>query len=375
MPEIGGHENGDGKMLVFRESGQLHGIDAASVIVKVAYDEHNERALRNEARILRHVEGFNGIAPMMYASISGANGVIEVPHDGTFALVQEDLGETEPVTLPSDEHRRTMVWLLARLREAAVRHGDLTGPNVIVRDGGRRLHAVDWCESHLFGEIAPQKSPWSDSLLAMRWIKGTADGDGGLDTPRVARRWEAILRDLDADQHHDNNPLPLQGKTFTDYGCFQGDFVALAAAEGMDARGIDRGGFRTGEDSIAIGAEIWRDFPVGRVSLINADARSVVAPSDVAMCFSMWPYMVQEFGRVEATSWLREAIANSGRFYFETQLHGDGPGPDFLPGLENVANLLNEAGGREVTMIASIPVTGRPALRAVWSIRGGLDPE
>jgi hypothetical protein len=66
----------------------------------------------------------------------------------------------------------------------------------------------------------------------------------------------------------------------------------------MNAAGIDRGGFRTGENSIAIGRRLWEGFPFGTIALIEED---IVAPSggyhaDIAMMFSTWPYIVKDYG-------------------------------------------------------------------------------
>jgi len=209
--------------------------------------EHNAAALANEAEMLVMMDK-TAYAPRLIASYHGF-------------CSQEDLGDTEPPT-DGELFRRNCIKMLATIRARGLRHGDLIGSNIITRNN--HPYAIDWQEGHLLTEPAPQKQPWSDSHLLMRHIYGTLDVNGQADAPRVARRWSAVLHALGADT---NFTLPLKGKTFLDLGCFQGDFVALAAAEGMNAFGLDMGGFRTGEDSIEIGSALWVDFPFGRIEL------------------------------------------------------------------------------------------------------------
>ena len=262
--------------------------------------------------------------------------------------------------------RRNCVRMLATIRSRGLRHGDLRGTNVITRDDWPWV--IDWQESHRIGDVPPQKSPYSDSNLLMQHIEGTPGPDGQFDTPRVARRWRAVLDSLGAST---NLTLPLKDKTFLDLGCFQGDFVALAAAEGMLAWGIDSGGFRTGENSIEIGEDLWRDFPFGEIKLMRSDIPVIRHyEADVVMMFSTWPYIVKDHGYHKAVNVLVRIIDNADVFFFETQLWGDGPGPNFLQTDADIEGLLLGAGARVVKPIATFPVTGRPASRTVWRVEG-----
>ncbi len=310
----------------------------------------NVTAIHNEAAMLDAMSG-SGYAPEL----------IDVGDDWN---TQEDLGHTEA---PQDMEvwRQNLVRMLAAIRARGLRHGDLKGNNIITR--GNRSWAVDWQESHRIGDVAPQKSPYSDSLLLMQHIIGTKGPNGQYDTPRVARRWGAVIGSLGATT---TLGLPLANKLFLDLGCFQGDFTALAASEGMLALGIDRGGFRTGENSIETGRRLWADFPFGAIHLAEEDILDVGAQysRDVVVMFSTWAYIVQDYGRRQANDLLRAIIAKAGVFFFETQLYGDGPGPEFLPRDQDVADMLAHCGASTVKPIGTFDVTGRPAKRTVWRV-------
>ena len=318
--------------------------------------EHNVEALMNESTCLQAMDG-SGFTPMLI-------------HVGSDYIEQEDIGDTET---PNDMEawRRNCVKMLACIRSRGLRHGDLIGSNIITRVNDP--YAIDWQEGHVLTEPAPQKQPWSDSALLMRHIAGTYGPDRQLDTPRVARRWLTVLGALGASL---NFKLPLKGKTFLDLGCFQGDFVALAAAEGMDAHGLDQGGFRTGENSIEIGRELWAEFPFGTITLHQGnilDPIPMYGPVvhwDVVMMFSTFPYIVQDHGWDRACEVLRNIIVNNEVLFFETQLYGDGPGPAQLKTDNDVEIMLHHyAGASKIKNIGTFAVTGRPASRTVWEVR------
>lgn len=316
---------------------------------------HNVEALMNESQCLQAMDG-SGFSPMLI-------------HEGYDYIDQEDLGDTETATDP-EAWRRNCVKMLAEIRARGLRHGDLIGANIIT--SGNDPHAVDWQEGHLLTEKAPQRNPSSDSALLMRHIAGTSGPDGQMDIPRVARRWGVVLGALGANL---NLTLPLKGKSFFDLGCFQGDFVALAAAEGMYATGVDQGGFRSGENSIEIGQKLWADFPFGTINLMNENIISLPEWSgwdsgwDVMMMFSTWPYIVNDYGWDQACDVLKEIIKRNEVLFFETQLYGDGPGPEQLKTDADVAQLLVALNAMTVKAIGTFPVTNRPASRTIWEVR------
>ena len=329
----------------------LHDIGNEGELVGVDLFGMNETAIHNEVAMLDIMKE-SGFTPE-WIEIDGGRSV------------QSDVGITEP---PRDGEawRHNLIKMLATIRGTGLRHGDLKGANIItVKD---RPFAVDWQESHRFGDVAPQKSPLSDSYMLMQHIEGTADADGHTDIPRVARRWKAVLGSLGAVR---DVSLPLYGKTFLDLGCFQGDFVALAACEGMTATGIDLGGFRTGENSVAIGNYLWANLPYGRMHLLKADIMEIPAFTvDVVIMFSTWPYIVQQYGFHRASNVLKKIIEEVEVFFFETQYHGDGPGPDFLKEDWQVHNLFKGLGAKHAEPIATFPVTGHDdRMRTVWRIQ------
>ncbi len=317
--------------------------------------DHNVTALKNEARMLRLMRE-SGYTPELLF------------HSGDYhSIHQEDLGNTETPIDP-EAWRRNCVRMLAEIRARGLRHGDLIGANIITI--GNKPYAIDWQEGHLLTEPAPQRNPSSDSAFLMRHIAGTPGPDGQMDIPRVARRWGVVLGALGANT---NLTLPLKGKSFLDLGCFQGDFVALAAAEGMAATGIDEGGFRSGENSIEIGRKVWADFPFGEIRLARAniilDSPKQWSGHDVVMMFSTWPYIVQNIGWERACDLLYQVIKNNEVLFFETQLYGDGPGPEQLKDDGDVDGLLLSLGATTVKNLGSFPVTNRPASRTIWEVR------
>lgn len=352
---IGGHQrqptqDGPG-VHVFREDG--------GVVVKKAYTLPDVDGLRNEARFLRELEG-TGVAPRLYTcQVAPSEGCL-------YAISQEDLGESQPVQ-NGEDFRRHMARLLWTLHKHGVRHGDATSGNIIIRDDKPML--VDFQQSNYYSEGPPQKRPLADSYFLWRFVAGTPAIEHPVaDTPRVVRRWLAVLGELGG--LAPNNPL--QGKTLLDLGCFQGDFCAMAAADGMWAHGVDTGGFNSEIDSIREANRLWGPMggiPRGQPGCSFQKTNLVTRPRfdhDVVLLFSTWPYIVRDYGRQVALDLLQSIMSECGVLFFETQLAGDGPGPDFLVTDDDVANMLGEFGTPQP--LVTIPVTGRAASRTVWKV-------
>ncbi len=347
MVPIGGHRASSGVgpgVHVFRMGN--------GVIRKEAHTPEDVLGLRNEARLLR-ILGGTGIAPKMF-------------DEGDDWITQEDLGESESVQ-DGENFRRNAAHTLWTLREHKIRHGDLTGVNVIIKDDWPRL--IDFAQSNLFDEPIPDKRKLSDSYYLWRTVSSFPSVEHPTpDTPRVIRRWLAVLGALEG-LRPDN---PLVGKTLLDLGCFQGDFCAMAAADGMVATGVDSGGFQSGENSIQRAIDLWDGMRVG--TLVRGCffyQQNIMDWTqfgyDAVFLFSTWAYILNDYGRDAAFALLDRIVKSCGVLFFETQLAGDGPGPDFLVTDDDVANMLGQFGSPQP--LVTIPVAGRPASRTVWQVK------
>ncbi len=309
--------------------------------------------IAREAMVLEHLEG-HGIAPRL----------IDVGHDWS---IQEDLGDTD---LPDGEtFRRACTRLLYGIRQSGMFHGDLTEANVVVR--GERAWAVDWQDaSWVYDEPPLQQNPQTDGHFLWRYVAATPGaGETQADIPRVVRRWQNV-----------RSRMPANAYTLLDLGCFQGDFVAIAAAEGMNAYGWDQGGFRSGEDSIAIADALWPDMAhFHKANVIDWGNEWVTYTGDdpdVILLFSTWPYLLQDcaFGgpgplsRQQGWEFIRKTAERCQVLFFETQLAGDGPGPPWLETDGDVWRMLTRRAGLKAEPICNIPVAGRPASRTVWRV-------
>lgn len=303
--------------------------------------------IHREAMMLEHLEG-TGVAPRL----------IDVGDDWS---LQEDLGDTD---MPDGEtFRRACTRLLYGIRQAGVHHGDLTFGNMVLRDG--RAWAVDWQDASWVGEEPHlQRNYRPDATFVWRTLAGhMGGGETVADVPRVVRRWQ-VVRDH----------LPEGAHTLVDLGCFQGDFPAMAAAEGMSAAGVDQGGFRSGENSIEIAQRLWSSMVEPYFFQANILDWPLMRP-DVVLLFSTWPYLLQDcrhggagpLTRAQGWQFILDTAKRCRVLFFETQLYGDGPGPEWLKTDDDVRDAL-EGIGLTAEAIGTFPVTGRPASRTVWKV-------
>jgi hypothetical protein len=347
----------------------MYAYRAPEGVWKTTQDEYNEAALRNEAAMLTAMTG-TGYTPDLVEVYEGDDPKRDPIR---YAILQTDAGVSEPI-VDGEKFRRQMVKLVGAIRSRGLRHGDLAEANIAFHNDRPTL--FDWQEGHPIGQKGPQRHPWADSFMAMRCVAGIPDTAGRFDVPRVARRWMAVLTELGATVHRGG--LALEGQSFVDFGCFMGDFSALAAIEGMDAWGVDAGGFRSGENSILVGRELWHDLQPKPPTLAQADvfdwvlgeyAHQRFAPWDVAMMFSTFSYLVQQRGWGAAEAVVREIVDRSRVFFFESQLHGDGPGPDQFQTDEDIAGWLGQWG--TVKALDQFAVWSAPASRTVFVVRKG----
>ena len=89
----------------------------------------------------------------------------------------------------------------------------------------------------------------------------------------------------------------------------------------------------------------------------------------MGLLLSVWPYLTDWYGKREAIELLEAIKAKCEILFFETQLHGDGPGPEELVTDNDVVEMLaNIPGVVKVEEIVTIPVAGRDAARTVFMV-------
>lgn len=311
-------------------------------IVKVARTKAGEAELANETRFLEALDSTRFVPRLNSATITH--------------LIMEDIGEDEPVGNEAAFLRRCIA-LLHAFRERGIRHGDLTAKNLIVR--GDYPVALDFGESRFADEDSPDKRPKPDAYYFWRAISEKHPG------MRTVDRWIAVRGALGGDE--DGAWDCLAGRDVLDLGCHTGEMVAMAAAEGARAVGVDRDA-----DVVGQARDLWGGFGADTIGcqFLCADIVGYEPEAaDIVFLFSTWAYMVQEHGREAAEETLALLIARSQVLFFETQLRGDGPGPDFLQTDAGVAGWLGRWG--EPEKLTTLSVAGRDAHRTVWSVRGG----
>jgi SAM-dependent methyltransferase len=256
-------------------------------------------------------------------------------------LLIEDLGESEKVW---DEiaFRRNCARLLLKLQELNIAHGDLTSKNIIVKDNCPIV--VDWWQAKATDDPTPKKRPESDAFHL--W---TAAAELSPDTSRHLRRWLAIREHIGAG-------------SLLDLGCADGDFCLFAASEREDTNipimGVDKD-----PEAIVRMSNLCEglgvDFRVRDIMKIDDFLY------DTVLLLSVWPYIYNRMG-AGARQLLKRITQRAGQLIFETQLYGDGPGPNFLRTDQDVYEMLSGYGS--VERLAQIPVHGRNAARSVWLV-------
>lgn len=330
-------DNGD--IVTLRNTDQSDGVTLRnthqSTIVKVSKTEKGLVLLANEARWLHNLNG-SGFTPRLLMDEPGR-------------IVMQDLGQSQEV---KDLHdfRRNSIFLLNTLRVYGVKHGDLTAPNIIVKNDSPMV--IDWGEAVELGGSLPSKRPEPDATHL--WAVVAANKD----TTRFAARWLAIREAYGI--------LRLEGSTMLDLGCHEGAFVAAAAVEGVEGLGIDQNG-----EVIKRATVLWDGL--ASIGFIRFDIMDFIASIQQRFHFglllSAFPYLVNTYGDQRALGLLASIKESCEVLFFETQLYGDGPGPAFFGHKNDVAELLSGLTGRnKVEEIVTIPVAGRDAARTVFMV-------
>jgi len=247
-----------------------------------------------------------------------------------------------------ENFRRECIRLIFELRNRGIWHGDLTSYNYIIRDNVPVV--IDWDQSNFVFEDMMQKRPKTD---AYHLYKTIPDKTG--DVNRIMRRW-LVIRDY-------MEPYKGWGKV-VDLGTYQGDTAALAQSEFFFSTGVDIQQMRT--ICIQEAKEMWEPYGCRFVEkdIVDFDC----TPYDIAIMFSTWAYIVRDHGKEIALKTLQRIINQVDMLFFETQLLGDGPGPEFLKTDDDTKRMLSEYAS-VVEPLITIPVYDREALRTTWLVK------
>ena len=327
------------QMIVLKDNGDVKTLRNKynDTIIKISATEKGLILLANEARWLHHLNG-SGVTPRLLMDEPGR-------------IVMQDLGESQEV-FNLYNFRRNSIFLLNTLRFYGVKHGDLTAPNIIIKNDTPM--AVDWGEAVELGGTLPSKRPEPDATHLWAVVADNKD------TTRMASRWLAIREAYGVNR--------LEGSTMLDLGCHEGAFAAAAAVEGVESLGIDQD-----KEAISRAFKLWDG--IANVSFTTFNIMDFITSTLVNQHFhfglllSVFPYLVNVYGAKEALELLAAIKAKCRVLFFESQLVDDGPGPDFFGIKSDVAQMLSYLPGvSKVEEIVTIPVAGRDAARTVFMV-------
>lgn len=180
----------------------------------------------------------------------------------------------------------------------------------------------------------------------------------GFVNKRALEIWDIIIPHVD-----------FRDKTVVDIGCGPADFIRLALGTGAKhVSGIDMD-YAIMLDASAVlkgdKRKAGRDF-----TLLCDDLNTMVTEhnldfaADIAICFSCLPYL-DDF--TNALAWISELSGECA--LIESQYAGDGPGPRFLSGDDDMADLLSHYWGF-VGKLGETDTRIRAANRSVWLCKG-----
>ena len=252
--------------------------------------------------------------------------------------------EAAPVT---DETiaRRNAIHALLKLKQRSIIHGDLTAYNFVFVDNVPKI--FDWGEARFAWETTVKRAG-----MDADWFYPALELP---DTARIWRRWKAIRE----------YSVPFRGYgKLLDLGTLYGDFVALATSEGLRARGYDRGAFDT--DCIRTASNMWQQYGCEFNEADITQLADGALRSDITLLFSVWTYVINQYGKPAAEEFLARVIDNCEILFFENHIAGDGFAADFLTEdyLEDTLKSMASC----VEPLVRIPVAGRDAERIVWKV-------
>lgn len=305
-----------------------------STVIKRAHTEENIKALRNHWQFLKALEG-TGFAPKPIR-LEGN----ELESEYIEKYINPDQ------TLFHEEYRHNCVRLIFELRNRGIRHGDLVHLNYVIRDTTPVV--FDWDQSNFVFQNRPQNRPIMDSAHFYRQLYYQTG-----DINRVMRRWLSVREQIDEYRGW--------GK-IVDLGTCFGDFAAIAQSELFLATGVDN--CQMHSDCLDLAESRWGKYGCKFINSHIADMDC--SEYDIALLFSTWTYIINDRGQEAALRVLKGIMEQVDVLFFETQLHGDSHGVEFLKDDADTHKMLSNYGIPE--LLVTIPVTGTNNMRTVWKV-------
>lgn len=307
------------------------------VVYKVAKTLEGKKELTQEAKILRggHLQPY---VPILLEAHWGDKYVSK--------LRTRYIEGSEPVQ-DGYAFTRRLIHMLWTFQQRGIQHGDLTSCNIkVVND---YPIVFDWGEAVLEGDGRKPKRSEGDAYHLWNWARSLKDGS------RIARRWFAMRERVV------NSGIRLD--SFMDIGCYHGDVAAAAALDFNGVVGVD-------SDRLAIQHARHRYGFMKNLQFDERDAVALPGLATVVSCLSTFPYILRRHGLYEAQEFVKRCIFGSEMFFFESQLRGDGPGPDFFPDTASVLAFLREMCGdeKDVEQIVEIALPDRDTTRTVFKV-------
>ena len=149
------------------------------------------------------------------------------------------------------------------------------------------------------------------------------------------------------------------GARVLDLGCGEGDMLIHCAQAGAkEVWGVDH-------DWEVINRAAHRTVSYPSIHTVRYDALGwldmICRDYDVILCLSTLPYLGVRMG-------LEAIRAHCKVVIIECQYRGDGPGPAFLKGDDDMQELLAQAGFKYITKLGHTHVEGRDTNRTIWRV-------
>lgn len=340
--------------------GLVIGLNAAGNIVQTATGMAEYEELLNEMNVLERLTR-NGLS----IGPKPLDRTVNLLPSPSLSLETENLAPRASSAIVTNMPvlYRAIVRFISELTASNYIHGDLTSPNIYIMpatsDYEYHIKAVDWkqavtVEDVLNGRALPKRSePDSWQLL------NTILARGQHDPHRYMRKWKIIRKEIP-------NHYFWGHYGFADLGCHDGWYVAMAAAEGMTAIGVDW-------DKAALDVlRNWWPFQPGYRPLSIYHDLGTLPESEhqwekgqVGLCLSTYEWIAYYHSYEVADAFIAWMATHFEMFFFETQLAGDGIGQVFDDD-KAVRGFLSMFG--EVHWCGSVDIEGRNTYRSIWKV-------